>query len=34
MPTFLKDTGYKVVNLALDDDDFDIAVRTAEAEYD
>lgn len=34
MPTFMKDAGHKVINLALDDDDFDIAVRTAQAEYD
>ena len=33
-PTFLKDTGYTVVNPSLDDDDFDAAVRTAQAEYD
>jgi hypothetical protein len=33
-PTFLKDAGHEVVNPALDDDDFDLAVRTAQAEYD
>ncbi|MBI1249033.1 alpha/beta hydrolase [bacterium] len=33
-PTYLKDAGHEVVNPALDDDDFDAAVRTAQAEYD
>lgn len=33
-PTYLKDHGHTVVNPALDDDDFDAAVRTAQAEYD
>jgi hypothetical protein len=33
-PTYLKDAGHEVINPALDDDDFDIAVRTAQAEYD
>ncbi len=33
-PTFLKDAGNEVLNPALDDDDFDAAVRTAQAEYD
>ena len=33
-PTFLKDSGHEVINPKLDDDDFDIAVRTAQAEYD
>lgn len=33
-PTFLKDHGHEVINPALDDDDFDAAVRTAKAEYD
>lgn len=33
-PTYLKDAGHEVTNPALDDDDFDAAVRTAQAEYD
>lgn len=33
-PTYLKDHGHEVVNPALDDGDFDAAVRTAQAEYD
>ncbi len=33
-PTYLKDAGHEVINPALDDDDFDAAVRTAQAEYD
>jgi hypothetical protein len=33
-PTFLKDSGHTVINPRLDDDDFDLAVRTAQAEYD
>ena len=33
-PTYLKDAGHEVINPALDDDDFDLAVRTAQAEYD
>lgn len=33
-PTFLKDAGHEIINPALDDDDFDLAVRTAQAEYD
>ncbi len=33
-PTYLKEAGYEVINPALDDDDFDLAVRTAQAEYD
>jgi hypothetical protein len=33
-PTFLKDAGHEVNNPALDDDDFDAAVRTAQSEYD
>ncbi|MCA9066349.1 MAG: alpha/beta hydrolase, partial [Planctomycetaceae bacterium] len=33
-PTCLKDHGHTVVNPALDDDNFDAAVRTAQAEYD
>jgi alpha-beta hydrolase superfamily lysophospholipase len=33
-PTYLKDAHHKVINPPLDDDDFDLAVRTAQAEYD
>lgn len=33
-PTFLKDAGHTVLNPALNDDDFDVAVRTAQGEYD
>ncbi len=33
-PTSLKKHGHTVINPALDDDDFDAAVRTAQAEYD
>jgi hypothetical protein len=33
-PTYLKDAGHEVINPSLDDDDFDLAVRTAQAEYD
>ena len=33
-PTHLKDAGHTVINPALDDDDFDLAIRTAQAEYD
>ena len=33
-PTYLKDAGHDVINPALDDDDFDLAVRTAQSEYD
>ena len=33
-PTYLKDHGNEVLNPALNDDDFDAAVRTAQAEYD
>ncbi|MGB7327838.1 MAG: hypothetical protein WBD31_23380 [Rubripirellula sp.] len=33
-PTFLKDAGHEAINPALDDDDFDLAVRTAQADYD
>lgn len=33
-PTYLKGHGYTVINPSLDDDDFDAAVRTAQAEYD
>ena len=31
--TYLKDHGHTVLNPALPDDDFDAAVRTAQAEY-
>lgn len=33
-PTFLKEQGHTVINPKLPDDDFDEAVRTAQAEYD
>ena len=33
-PTFLKDHGHEVLNPALSDDDFDDAVRIAQAEFD
>jgi alpha-beta hydrolase superfamily lysophospholipase len=33
-PTYLIQHGHEVINRALDDDDFDMAVRTAQAEYD
>lgn len=33
-PTYLKDAGHEILNPSLDDDDFDEAVRTAQAEYD
>lgn len=33
-PTFLINEGHEVINPALDDDDFDTAVRTAQAEFD
>ncbi len=33
-PTYLKDHGHTVINPALDDDDFDAAIRTAQTEYD
>lgn len=33
-PTYLKNAGHEIINPALDDDDFDLAVRTAQAEYD
>lgn len=32
-PTHLKNAGHEVVNPALDDDDLDLAIRTAQAEY-
>jgi len=33
-PTCLRNAGHEVINPALDDDDFDAAVRTAQAEFD
>jgi hypothetical protein len=33
-PTYLKEHGHKVLNPALPDDDFDVAVRIAQAEFD
>jgi hypothetical protein len=33
-PTFLTESGHEVINPALDDDDFDRAVRTAQDEFD
>lgn len=33
-PTYLKDHGHKVINPALDDDDFNAALSTAQAEFD
>lgn len=33
-PTYLKDAGHEVMNPALDDDDFNAAVHTAQAEFD
>jgi hypothetical protein len=33
-PTYLKDHGHEVINPSLDDDDFEAAVRTGQAEYD
>lgn len=33
-PTYLKDHGQTVINPALDDDDFDAALVTAQAEFD
>lgn len=33
-PTFLNDAGHTVLNPSLDDDNFDAAVRTAQAQYD
>jgi len=33
-PTYLKDNGHEVINPSLDDDDFDVALATAQAEFD
>ena len=33
-PTYLKDHGHEVINPALDDDDFSLAVKTAQGEFD
>jgi len=33
-PTYLKNHGHEVINPALDDDDFRLAVQTAQAEFD
>lgn len=33
-PTYLKDQGHEVINPALDDDDFNAALSTAQAEFD
>ncbi len=33
-PTYLKDHGHRVINPALDDDDFEAAVRTAQEAFD
>ncbi len=33
-PTYLKDACHNVINPALDDDDFELAVRTAQTKYD
>ena len=33
-PTYLKNHGHEVINPALDDDDFTLAVRIAQAEFD
>ncbi len=33
-PTFLKEAGHEVIQPSLDDDDFELAVRIAQAEYD
>ena len=33
-PTYLKDHGHEVINPALDDDDFNAALSTAQAEFD
>jgi len=33
-PSYLKEHGHKVINPKLDDDDFELAMRTAQTEYD
>lgn len=33
-PTYLKDAGHQIINPPLDDDDFEVAVQMAQAEYD
>lgn len=33
-PTYLKEHGHEIINPALDDDDFDAAVHTAQFDYD
>lgn len=33
-PSYLKDAGHEVLNPSLDDNNFDLAVRTAQGEYD
>ena len=33
-PTYLKDYGYEVINPALDSNNFDVAVATAQAGFD
>jgi len=33
-PTYLNDHGHEVINPALDDDDFALAIKTAQAEFD
>jgi len=33
-PTYLKDHGHEIINPALDDDDFTLALKTAQAEFD
>jgi hypothetical protein len=33
-PTYLKDHGHEVINPALDDDNFDAAIRTAQVDFD
>ncbi|WP_417737300.1 alpha/beta hydrolase [Rosistilla oblonga] len=33
-PTYLKKAGHEVINPKLDDEDFDVAIRTAQSEFD